>query len=745
VDQSDKPGIQPPGPAKARRADVSSVDAIDAQRRRAEELLKIERDLGMALGSAHSLDEALEQVLNHCLRIPEIDCGGAYLADSERDGLRLVVHQGLTPEFVETVRFYPDDSPQAQLAAAGRPVHTRYPALSRELHVSSPGPRLRAWSVIPILHQGQVEALLNLASTTNDELSSPTRDALEAITGRVGGVIARIRTEQTLQRLREQLEMLVAERTAELALANQQLLDEINERKNARSALLFSEERYRSLVEQSHQGIVVVQDERIVFTNPAFVRITGRPPAELQAMGPADLAQLVHPEDREMVAQIHQARLHNENAPEAYVLRITNRSGQIRWVQAHANRIRFLDRAAIQVLFLDITEKRGLDEAQQRAQRLESIGVLAGGIAHDFNNLLQAIVGNISLARMDLDPASDTHRLLLAAERASGKAQSLTQQLLTFSRGGAPVRRPLELAKLVRSAAHLAASGSSCRCDFDLPASLWPVQADPGQIDQLIHNLVLNACQAMPDGGVVTIACRNRELGLDSGLPLAKGPYVQLTFRDTGPGIDAADIEQVFDPYYTTKQDGSGLGLAVSHSIAKKHEGHLSVETEPGQGTAFHLYLPACDPARLAQPDCEPHPPEKKLRILVMDDEPMVRDIAYQMLTREGYLVEVCADGQAALDAHGQARAADRPFDLLILDLTVPGGMGGKQVMERLRAQDPHVRAIVSSGYSNDAALAEHAEFGFAGVLPKPYRLSELTRAIGLALSDQPGQGEPPP
>ncbi|HEY0947811.1 MAG TPA: PAS domain S-box protein [Opitutaceae bacterium] len=378
----------------------------------------------------------------------------------------------------------------------------------------------------------------------------------------------------------------------------------------------------------------------------------------------------------------------------------------------------------------DVTERARLEAEMLRASKLESVGVLAGGIAHDFNNLLTVVMGNLTLAMLDSQVASTAGKWLAEAERGAFRARDLTQQLLTFAKGGAPIRTAVQLPEVVREAAQFALHGSKVRCDFHSDPALWAADVDKGQIGQVVQNLVLNAVQAMPEGGTVRIALHNERNAGDAVRAFQPGDYLRIEIVDTGPGIRPEHIGRVFDPYFTTKESGSGLGLATVYSIVKKHAGHIEVESEPGRGTTFRIWLPAV-PGERTKP-VEPAETQAQLsgRVLFMDDEDTIRSMAHTLLTRLGFEVTTVADGAEAVRAYGEARAAGRPYQVVIMDLTVPGGMGGKEAMHELRKLDPDVRAIVSSGYSSDPVMANYQAHGFHGMVAKPYRVSDLAKAL---------------
>lgn len=365
-----------------------------------------------------------------------------------------------------------------------------------------------------------------------------------------------------------------------------------------------------------------------------------------------------------------------------------------------------------------------------RSSRLESLGVLAGGIAHDFNNLLTVILGNVSLVRSGRNLDAEDDRFLRESERAGLRARDLTQQLLTFSKGGAPVRAAVLLPEIVREAAGFALHGSNVRCDFDFSSGLWPGHVDRGQISQVVHNVVINAMHAMPTGGVVRIALRNEKISTSSGGTLPAGRYLHLSIQDSGTGISPQHLARIFDPYFTTKQQGSGLGLATVYSIIRKHGGNIDVESELGRGTTFHIRLPAAE--RETSPAAvEPAPlPRLQGRALVMDDEAPVREMAASMLRRLGLEVTTTVDGCEVVRAYSEALSMGERYSLVILDLTVPGAMGGKEALTELLKLDPEVCAVVSSGYSNDPVMAHYREHGFRARVPKPYEFDQFARTI---------------
>ncbi len=383
----------------------------------------------------------------------------------------------------------------------------------------------------------------------------------------------------------------------------------------------------------------------------------------------------------------------------------------------------------------DVTTRRELAEEIQRSHKLESVGILAGGIAHDFNNILSAILGNIDISLRQLPPTIKARRYLLEAEKATERASELTRQLLTFARGGSPIRSAVSVDEVIREASSFSARGSSARCEYRMADDLWPVHADRGQIAQVVQNLVLNAIQAMPQGGIISIEAQNAVLSPGTSLPLAAGDYVRITVHDQGVGIPPEIQGRIFDPYFTTKDTGQGLGLAITYSIVKKHDGHLVVDSAPEEGTTFTLYLPAAEGIE-SQPERESSRlPERTGRVLFMDDEEMLRKVAKILLEEMGYEVACARDGTEAVKLFAAAQNAGAPFDVVITDLTIPGGMGGLATLEKLRQLDPDVRVIVSSGYSEDPVMASFEEHGFDAMIAKPYTQEEMSQVLSQALA----------
>lgn len=543
----------------------------------------------------------------------------------------------------------------------------------------------------------------------------------------------RIEAEEALRRAKDNLETVVQERTEELSRTNAELRRELTERRLAEEALQESEARFRNLLKYI-PGVSILgygTDGRVRYWNKASVQVYGYPAEE--AVG-RNLMELIVPDElRPLFAQAlekgKEATLSGEILPPGEH-RLRHKDGSLVPVYTIHTVVCLEDRAPqLFCINVDLSERKRAEEERLKLDKLESLGVLAGGIAHDFNNLLTAILGNISLAHLETEVGEIQGRLQ-DAEKACLQASGLARRLLTFAKGGKPIKKPQQVTDLLLESTSLVLCGSRCRCEFAFAENSWPVAADSGQIQQVFSNLLINADQAMPEGGVITLGTENIFLQNGEAGPLAPGKYVKITVADQGIGISPANLPKIFDPYFTTKDTGNGLGLATVYAIIKGHGGHIQVASQPGQGTAFTLFLPASEEKNLADPRAPFLPANGKGKILVMDDEESIRNLLDKILGRIGYEASFARDGFEALEAYTKAKASGRPFSAVICDLTIRGGMGGREAIRELIAIDPQVKAIVSSGYSDDPAMAEYQKYGFRGVIAKPYKINELSHVL---------------
>jgi len=397
------------------------------------------------------------------------------------------------------------------------------------------------------------------------------------------------------------------------------------------------------------------------------------------------------------------------------------------------------DKDRLAIIFSDITQQKRMQDERIRNDKLESLGVLAGGIAHDFNNFLAGILGNVSFAKMLLDPSLKAHRLLGEAEKATKGAAQLARQLLTFARGGMPVKKVVSIKQVLCDSATLVLRGTNVKAILEIPDTLKNVEADEGQLTQAFHNIIINAAQAMPTGGFLTISAENVSFIEYDAPPMNPGDYIKVSFVDEGRGIPPEDLERIFDPYFTTKPDGTGLGLASCYSIISRHDGHINVDSTLGKGTTFELYLPACNKIIQDSPDNEDKPvpgnQARTGRILIMDDDEIITDLLGEIFETIGYAVNICHDGSEAIACYRDAMGQGKPYDVVVMDLTIPGGMGGKEAAGQLLQIDPGARLVASSGYSNDPVMSDCRAYGFLAAIAKPYKAADVGSIIDHVLT----------
>ncbi|MBU4445961.1 PAS domain S-box protein [bacterium] len=488
-----------------------------------------------------------------------------------------------------------------------------------------------------------------------------------------------------------------------------------------------SEEQYRLLVENVNDAIVISQYDKFIFFNKQFTTMLRYDYDELLMK---DFTEVHTEKAVEILMERQKRRNLGEYVPSRYETVFKKKDGTTIDVEANVTIIEYRGDKATFAVIRDITERKQIEREARRNQNLESIGVLAGGIAHDFNNILTIILGNITLSKMYANPEDKVYKRLVEAEKGAMRAKDLTQQLLTFSKGGAPVKEAASVTEFLKESAAFALSGSNVKCIFSIPDDIWAVEIDKGQINQVFNNLVMNADQAMPEGGIINIKAENITITPENVLPLQNGKYLKFSFEDHGIGIPAHHLDKIFDPYFSTKTKGSGLGLAGAYSIIRNHNGLITVESELGVGTTFYIYLPASEKI-VAEKESETGKTLfGKGKILIMDDEDFVREVAGEMAESLGYSAEFAKDGAEAIELYEKALKSTEPFEAVIMDLTIPGGMGGKEAVRELLKIDPEVKAIVSSGYSNDPIMSDCKKYGFVGVVAKPYKISELGKTL---------------
>ena len=529
-----------------------------------------------------------------------------------------------------------------------------------------------------------------------------------------------------------------------------QLLKEIVERKAAQKELAAEKERLGVTLRSIGDGVITMDtDGQVFLINRVAEELTGWKDFEAVGRLLPEVFHIVDKESRQACENLGEKALRTgqilpSNNKDTVLIA---KDGKERFISHSAAPIRDEDgnTAGAVLAFHDITNQLRVEEELIRADKLESLGVLAGGIAHDFNNVLSGILLKTQLAERAVTRGKDASRFFASVEEATQRAADLNLQLLTFAKGGAPMKKTTSIAALLKESATFSLRGSKVGLNFQIPEDLWVVEVDQGQMSQVINNLVINAEQAMPDGGIISFRAENAQLEGARILPeLTDGSYVKITIQDEGLGISAENLPRLFDPYFTTKPKGNGLGLASVFSIMKRHDGHISVQSQLKEGTTFTLYLPASR-APLEEASVSHDPLNSGSgRILVMDDEEMIREGAGELLEELGYEVDFAEDGGQALALYRTAHQEGAPYAAVIMDLTIPGAMGGREAMVKLLEIDPGATAIVSSAYCEDPVMASFRDYGFSGVLVKPFRLEQMAQVLHQAMTDAPAETRVP-
>jgi PAS domain S-box-containing protein len=511
---------------------------------------------------------------------------------------------------------------------------------------------------------------------------------------------------------------------------------DITKRRHAEERLIESEERFRSLVEESPFAINIARNGVILFSNAASLKMFGfKRQSEIMGRSVTDIFASQYRGD---VWDKTVRREKGKEVVNSYETIGLRKDGTEFPMQVTVKLLNLAEGIANIAFFEDLTLRKLIEEELIKVRNLESVGTLAGGIAHDFNNLLMGVTGYIELARMQTPPESKVYSLLTEAEKIADQGKDLTQQLITFSQGGEPLKKEVKIAPVLKNVSRLTLTGSNVKCEYSLQDNLHRIEADESQLRQVIHNIVLNAKEAMPRGGMMAIRAENVVMSEQDALPLPAGNYVRITIEDKGTGIAQENIPKIFDPYFSTKnmgiQKGMGLGLAIAYSIIRRHNGHITVESLPHVGTAFNIYLPAYARKTASAEQAEGIITGKK-RVLFMDDEAFIRNIGQELLTHLGYDVKLSQDGNETILLYKQAKHLGEPFDCVMLDLTMKGGIGGKEVLREILSVDPAVRAIISSGYTDDPVLSNYVSFGFKAAITKPYNIDQLREVLKEVIS----------
>lgn len=523
----------------------------------------------------------------------------------------------------------------------------------------------------------------------------------------------------------------------ELEIQNEELQQTQQQLQQAR-------DEYAYLYNQAPNGYLTLDEHGIIRQhNATFATLMNRCAQDFSG---TPLIELIDPQDRDLWLGRF-STFHKQPQGKSLDIRMKQPDKSLRWLRLTGSRDSTADSAKskgrrLQIAASDITREKLAEQEKirvelqlQQAEKLQSIGTLAGGIAHDFNNVLAALSGNMSLLHLKLEKDHAGQKYVQAATHAIKRATLLTNQLLTFSKGGAPVCKTLNLQELMEKVVHFNLAGSPIKPQFDCCPELWPVNADHEQLDLVFSHLTANAHQAMAEGGHLRVRAENVVLGENSIPSLSAGSYVCIHVADTGEGIAAEHLPRIFDPYFSPQKNGKGLGLATVYSIIHRHGGMISVSSQPGQGTRFTLYLPATplesQASVVTDVCCEKCSKRENAHILLMDDEEPICLATGEMLEELGHRVTIAHHGQEAIAAFQRAHKAGTPFDLVIMDLTIPGGMGGKDAIGEILKIDAKARVMVSSGYADNPVMANYQEYGFCGVIAKPYSFEKLAKVLG--------------
>jgi PAS domain S-box-containing protein len=523
-------------------------------------------------------------------------------------------------------------------------------------------------------------------------------------------------------------------------------LFDITERKNAEEELA-GEKELLSVTMASIGDCVVSTDKngRIVSINPVALSFAGITLAEAVGKHVDHIFGFFHEKIKDKQEGIVTFMIKSKGIkPMSVRCGLRLRGGSERIIDLSVAPINALDGSVIGMVmvFRDMTERHKLELELYKARKLESLGVLAGGIAHDFNNILTGIITNLFMVKLRVKSDQESFQLLAEAEKASFRASKLVKQLLTFSKGGAPVKESVAIKDIIEDSIGFCLSGSNVNYKLELANDLSNVEADRGQIDQVFNNLIINADQAMPHGGTITVGANNVSIGAgaqqknEKVVVLQPGAYIKVTIKDEGLGIPRENLEKIFDPYFTTKPNGNGLGLTIVYSIIKAHKGAITVDSEVGKGTVFSFYLPVAKPQKQSEDTAKANPnvpPSSGGSILVMDDDSAVRSVLLQLLKNYGYDVICTASGNETISAYDAAMKQGRPFTVVVMDLTIPGGMGGKEAVAKLLEIDPSAKVVVASGYSSDPIMANYRDYGFCGVIAKPFNIDEFLAVVKIA------------
>jgi PAS domain S-box-containing protein len=682
-------------------SDISDKIRIESQ-------MKIQRDFALEINQITILEDLLKFCLEKAILMGDMDCGGIYFAEPGKKVLNLLNHKGLSKIFVEKVSVYDMKAPIIQQISKGDSIFVNY----SEIDAAKDDPRemegLRASAVLPIISQGILIGILNIASHSRDIIEKENRRTLEIIISQIGNAINRIISQDKLKR---------------------------------------SEIKFKSIIQQSYEGILLINSKgKIIEWNGAMERIFHITRDEVINKDAWKIqknfvsGKSLSPEREENMKKTLLSILKNGEIlknSEKNIIEIKHPNEKNKILQESLFMIDVIGENMLCSIFEDITGKLKLKEEQIKSQKMESIGLLAGGIAHDFNNILVAILGNAEILSYQTNLNEEQYQIIKDLHDAALFARKLTKQLLTFSKGGEPIPKSENIIEIVKCSASLVTRGANSVANFSVIGKIPDVYVDAGQMSQVLNNLILNAIQAMPDGGLVDILISTKVLKENNPILLKAGKYVYIEIKDTGVGISDEDKKNIFSPYFTKKQNGTGLGLSTCYSILKRHNGNIGFKSILGTGSQFFLYIPVSKQQNIKEIENIIQDSFTGKRLIIMDDQKSISDLIKKFCRLLKMHCAAVNNGDELLELFIKSKNAGTPYDILLLDLTIPLGKGGQETIKELRKIDPDVIAVVSSGYSEDPVFKNPKKYGFKFVLNKPYTLNEFKEVLSKAFSSE--------
>ncbi|MBN2547334.1 MAG: response regulator [Spirochaetes bacterium] len=681
--------------------EYQSVSRDITEKKKAEDLLKIQRDLALKLTEkTGNFESKLSECLDAALKISDMDCGGIYLIFEDTKDFNLVKSKGFSPDFIENSLYIEKNSSYYNFIINGKPIYTTFKKIKFSLIDAKSKQGLKGMAVLPLSFNDNVIACIILISKKFEHIPSTVKHALETLSMQISNLIIYAKAEDNL----------------------------------------IEEKEFLSTTLKSISDGVISTDIKgnIILFNKAAEEITGYHQSEAIDTNINRIFKINDNKDFSLQNIFESIIKQTEINYHSYNSVLINKNNLNINIEFSVSTIRDKNKniQGAVIVFKDITKKLIYEEEIKKAHKLESLGVLAGGIAHDFNNYMTCILGNISLAMSMLGPYDKTTKFLSDAEKAVIRSRDLAQQLLTFAKGGLPIKKTTSIKEIIQESSNFVLKGSNINILISIPDDLYYVEIDIGQINQVFNNLILNSMQAMKDGGTINILGENIEIDNNTDIPMKKGKFVKITIMDQGCGIPANIKDKIFDPYFSLNKNGNGLGLAICYSIIKKHNGFITFESQIKKGSSFHIYLPASEKNNIENKENDNNLILGNGKILIMDDEEIVTTVLANMLNHLGYKFTIAKDGQETIEKYLASFKNNEPYDIILMDLTIPGGMGGKKTVQEILKINSSAKVIVTSGYSNDPIMSNFKNYGFIDCIVKPYKISTLSSTINRVLKN---------